>query len=224
MSRLADTLVEDRRPASAWNLANGLTLLRFLLVPVFAIALFQEGGHHTGWRVVALTVFVVASLTDRLDGELARKRGLVTDVGKIADPLADKALTGTALVALSLLGELAWWVTAIVLVREVGVTLIRLWVIRHGVIAASRGGKLKTVLQAVAISMYVASLPGWLAAGSTVVMGLAVVVTVVTGLDYVARGLRLRRGSGRDTGGHRGGEASGRPRAPGGGARGNGPA
>ncbi|MGH3344456.1 MAG: CDP-diacylglycerol--glycerol-3-phosphate 3-phosphatidyltransferase [Carbonactinosporaceae bacterium] len=212
MSRLADTLVDDRRPASAWNLANGLTLLRFLLVPVFAIALFQESGHDTGWRVVALAVFVLASLTDRLDGELARKRGLVTDVGKIADPLADKALTGTALVGLSLLGELSWWVTAVVLVREIGVTLIRFWVIRHGVIAASRGGKLKTVLQAVAISMYVADLPGWLGAGSAVVMGFAVLVTVVTGLHYVARGLRLRSGrapAASRTGDRRGGAARG---------------
>jgi len=178
-----------------WNIANGLTLLRLLLVPVFAVLLFHDDGDETGWRVAACVVFAVAAVTDRIDGQLARSRGLVTDVGTMADPIADKTLIGTALVGLSMLGELPWWVTVVVLTREVGVTLLRLWVIRHGVMPASRGGKLKTVLQGVAIGLYVLPLAGWLATGRAWMMAAAVLVTVVTGIDYVARALRLRRTS-----------------------------
>ncbi len=177
------------------NAANALTLLRLLLVPVFAVLLLADAGADTGRRVAAMVVFVVASLTDRIDGDLARRHGLVTEVGKIADPIADKALIGAALVGLSLLGELAWWVTIVVLVREVGVTLLRFWVIRHGVIAASRGGKLKTVLQGLAIGLYVLPLAGWPASVRAWLMTAAVLVTLGTGADYVTRALTLRRTS-----------------------------
>ena len=170
------------------NAANALTVLRLVLVPVFVACLLAGG---TGWRVAAFVVFAVASVTDLLDGRLARSRGLITDFGKIADPIADKALTGAALVTLSALGELAWWVTVLVLVREVGVTILRLAVIRGGVIPASRGGKLKTLLQVVAITLYV--LPGPPAVVREVVMAAAVAVTVVTGIDYAVRAVRLRR-------------------------------
>jgi CDP-diacylglycerol---glycerol-3-phosphate 3-phosphatidyltransferase len=175
------------------NVANGLTLLRLLLVPVFAVALFQEGGQDTTWRIVACAIFVLASVTDRLDGDLARRRGLVTEVGKFADPVADKALIGTALVGLSALDLLPWWVTIVVMVREIGVTLLRLWVIRYGVIPASRGGKLKTLLQSVAIALYLLPLHGGLATFAAVVMAAAVLLTIVTGVDYVLRALALRR-------------------------------
>jgi CDP-diacylglycerol--glycerol-3-phosphate 3-phosphatidyltransferase len=170
------------------NAANALTVLRLVLVPVFVACLLAGG---TGWRVAAFVVFGVASVTDLLDGRLARSRGLITDFGKIADPIADKALTGSALVTLSVLGELAWWVTAVILAREISVTLLRFWVIRRGVIAASRGGKLKTLLQVVAIALYV--LPGPPAVVREVVMAAAVAVTVVTGVDYAVRAVRLRR-------------------------------
>ena len=173
---------------SVLNVANGLTVLRLVLVPVFVVLLVQPGA---GWRIAAFVVFGVASLTDLLDGELARRRGLITDFGKIADPIADKALTGSALVTLSLLGELPWWATTVILVRELAVTGLRFWVIRRGVIAASRGGKAKTILQLVAISLYI--LPGpadWL---RTVVMAAAVVLTLVTGIDYAMRAIRLHR-------------------------------
>ncbi len=139
---------------SVWNVANALTFVRLLLVPVFAVLLLHDAGRQDSWRVAATVVFAVASLTDRLDGELARRRGLITDVGKIVDPIADKALIGTALVGLSWLDQLSWWVTVVVLVREVGVTVLRFVVIRHGVMPASRGGKLKTLLQAIAIGLY----------------------------------------------------------------------
>jgi CDP-diacylglycerol--glycerol-3-phosphate 3-phosphatidyltransferase len=170
------------------NAANALTVLRLVLVPVFVACLLAGG---TGWRVAAFVVFGVASVTDLLDGRLARSRGLITDFGKIADPIADKALTGAALVTLSALGELAWWVTVVILAREISVTLLRFWVIRRGVIAASRGGKLKTLLQVVAIALYV--LPGPPAVVREVVMAAALVVTVVTGIDYAVRAVRLRR-------------------------------
>ena len=170
------------------NVANALTVLRLALVPVFVACLLAGG---TGWRVAAFAVFAVASVTDLLDGRLARSRGLITDFGKIADPIADKALTGAALVTLSALGELAWWVTVVILAREISVTLLRFWVIRRGVIAASRGGKLKTLLQVVAIALYV--LPGPPAVLREVVMAAAVAVTVVTGIDYGVRAVRLHR-------------------------------
>jgi CDP-diacylglycerol--glycerol-3-phosphate 3-phosphatidyltransferase len=188
-----DPLADPVTTVSPWNIANALTMLRLALVPFFALALFHSGGHSKGWHVIAWAIFAVASLTDRIDGEIARKRGLVTEFGKLADPIADKALTGTALVGLSILDDLAWWVTVVILVREVGVTLLRFWVIRHGVMAASRGGKVKTLLQGVAIGLLVLPLSGILHATATAVMAAAVVLTVVTGIDYVARALRLRR-------------------------------
>jgi CDP-diacylglycerol--glycerol-3-phosphate 3-phosphatidyltransferase len=183
----------ERRP-SAWNAANAMTGLRLALVPVFAWLLLEESGTDTTLRLAAFGVFVVAALTDKADGELARRRGLVTDFGKVADPIADKALIGTALIGLCLLGELAWWVAAVILARELGITLLRFWVIRYGVIAASRGGKAKTLLQTVAIAMYILPLEGVLHLAAMVVMGAAVVLTVVTGADYVIRAVRLRTG------------------------------
>lgn len=179
------------------NIANQLTVLRLLLVPVFAVMLLWDDGDSTSWRVAAFGVFAVASWTDRIDGQLARSRGLITSFGKLADPIADKALIGTALIGLSILDQLPWWVTAIVVVREAGVTMLRFWVIRHGVIPASRGGKLKTLLQGVAIGLYVLPLSGWLGTARAGVMAVAVAVTVVTGVDYVARALTLRQTSDR---------------------------
>jgi CDP-diacylglycerol--glycerol-3-phosphate 3-phosphatidyltransferase len=175
-----------------WNLANVLTMSRLAMVPLFLLALLADDGTDPFWRMVAAVVFLIASLTDRLDGDLARRRGQVTDFGKVADPIADKALTGSALVGLSALGELPWWVTVLIAVRELGVTALRFWVLRHGVIPASRGGKIKTFAQAVAIGLYVLPLP---AAADPVLwsaMGVAVVLTVVTGVDYVVRALRMR--------------------------------
>ena len=177
------------------NIANQLTILRLLLVPVFAVALLWDHGDSSAWRVAAFGVFAVASWTDRIDGQIARSRGLVTSFGKLADPIADKALIGTALIGLSILDLLPWWVTAIVIVREAGVTLLRFWVIRHGVIPASRGGKLKTLLQGVAIGLYVLPLSAWLEPARAGVMAIAVAVTVATGVDYVARALTLRQTS-----------------------------
>jgi CDP-diacylglycerol--glycerol-3-phosphate 3-phosphatidyltransferase len=179
---------------SAWNIANALTVLRLALVPVFLVALFAGSGHDEGWRAVACALFAIASVTDRIDGDIARRRGLVTEFGKLADPIADKALVGAALIGLSVLGDLPWWVTVLVLARELGVTLLRFWVISHGVLPASRGGKLKTLLQALAIGLFVLiPLGAWLRPIAWTFMIIAVVVALATGVDYVARALRLRR-------------------------------
>ncbi|MCU1692071.1 MAG: CDP-diacylglycerol/glycerol-3-phosphate3-phospha tidyltransferase [Frankiales bacterium] len=180
------------QPVPTLNVANALTVLRLLLVPVFAALLLLDGDAE---RWAALVVFVLAAYTDRVDGRIARERGLVTRFGSIADPLADKALTGAALVSLSLLDELSWWVTVVVMGREIGVTVLRAALVRHGDLPVSRGGKGKTALQGLAIGLYV--VPVDLGPLPEVVMALAVAVTVVTGVDYLVQARRLRRGSAR---------------------------
>lgn len=176
------------------NLPNILTVARILCVPLMAILLWQDGGADGLARDAAAAVFVLAALTDLADGAIARRYNLVTTFGKVADPIADKALIGVALISLSLMGELAWWITVVILVRELGVTALRFWVIEHGVIPASRGGKAKTVAQTVAIAMYLVDVRWeWWASASAVVMGVAVILTVATGIDYVVRAIRLRR-------------------------------
>ena len=178
------------------NIANALTVVRLLLVPVVLLLLFAAGGHASGWRIGAWAAFAVASVTDRFDGELARRRHLVTAFGKLADPIADKALTGAVLTSLSVLGDLPWWITLVILAREVGVTVLRFWVIRHGVIAASRGGKLKTLLQGLAIGCYLLPIgAGPLGTLRALLMTAAVALTLGTGADYVLRALTLRRTS-----------------------------
>jgi len=187
---------------SAWNLANLLTVVRIFLVPVFGWLLLAHDGAQTAYRLAAFAVFGVAAITDLLDGDLARRRNSVTDFGKVTDPIADKALTGMALVGLSLIDELPWWVTTVFLVREVGVTVMRFVVIRHGVMPASRGGKVKTVLQAFALAMLVvppAALPlptAWSVAAH-LVLWVALAVTVATGVDYAVKAHVLRRTSAR---------------------------
>lgn len=175
------------------NIANILTGVRMALVPVFLVALFVGDGHETFWRIVAFVIFAVAVITDRFDGALARSYGMVTEFGKLADPIADKALIGAALIGLSILGDLPWWVTVVIMVREIGITVLRLAVLRHGVIPASRGGKLKTLVQGVAIGLFVMPLSGAWHTGAWVVMWAAVVLTVITGIDYVVSAVRDSR-------------------------------
>lgn len=190
--RTPDHITDPVDPVPVVNIANALTVFRILLVPVFIAVLFIDGGHDTVWRIVAAVIFAGAAFTDRVDGRLARERGLVTDFGKMADPIADKALIGAALIGLSILGDLSWWVTGIILVRELWVTLLRFWVIRYAVIPASRGGKLKTLLQSVGIGLLVLPLNGVWHTIAMVIMWAAVVVTVVTGVDYTWQALRVR--------------------------------
>jgi CDP-diacylglycerol---glycerol-3-phosphate 3-phosphatidyltransferase len=176
------------------NIANVLTGVRLVLVPVFLVVLFVGDGHETFWRVAAFIVFAVAVITDRFDGALARSYGMVTEFGTLADPIADKALIGAALIGLSILRDLPWWVTVVIMTREIGITVLRFAVLRRGVIPASRGGKLKTLVQAIAIGLFVLPLSGaWLTA-AWVVMYAAVVLTVLTGVDYVVSAARDSRG------------------------------
>jgi CDP-diacylglycerol--glycerol-3-phosphate 3-phosphatidyltransferase len=186
-------------PASPWNVANVLTMARILVAPVFVVLLVADDGADGPLRYAAAALFVIAIATDGVDGHIARSRNLVTDLGKLLDPIADKVLTGAALVMLSALGELPWWVTIAILVRELGITAYRFAVLRDRVVAASRGGKLKTVAQAVAIS--VALLPLWDVVGdgmhvvNTVLMSIAFVLTILSGLDYMRQALRAERAS-----------------------------
>ena len=174
------------------NIANILTILRLVLVPLFVLALFAGGGHDTGWRITATVLFALAAITDRFDGQVARKYGLVTEFGKLADPMADKALIGAALIGLSLLGDLPWWMTVVICAREIGITLLRLAVLRRGVIPAGRGGKLKTLVQSLAIGVLLLPLSGGFATAGMVLMWVALVLTVATGLDYLAQTVWVR--------------------------------
>jgi CDP-diacylglycerol---glycerol-3-phosphate 3-phosphatidyltransferase len=176
------------------NIANIITVVRILLAPLFVWLVLLDDGEHGIWRFVAAGLFIAAIATDGLDGALARKRNLVTNSGIILDPIADKILIGGALIALAFVAELPWWVVIVILAREMGITLFRLMVLSNRVIPASRGGKLKTVLQAVTLSSWL--VPTWLLLGSWVfilnwvLMGAVIVVTVATGLDYLVKGLR----------------------------------
>jgi CDP-diacylglycerol--glycerol-3-phosphate 3-phosphatidyltransferase len=175
------------------NPANVLTVVRIVLIPVFLGLVVISDMTSAGWRIAACLAFCVASATDFVDGWVARRFQLITSFGKVADPIADKALTGSALVVLSAYGHLPWWVTGVILVREWGVTALRFWVIRYGIIPASRGGKVKTALQIAAIAWYLWPVPEpWDVIGAWL-MGAALIVTVVTGFDYVVQAVRLRR-------------------------------
>lgn len=194
-----DATAAGQGRAGVWNLPNVLTMIRIVLVPFFVWFLVADapGLHSTSgpWRWAAVAAFAVAIYTDKLDGDIARSRNLVTDFGKIADPIADKLLIGSALVMLSLLGELPWWATLVILVREWGITALRFFVIRYGVIPASRGGKLKTVVQTAAIFLYLLPFGGfapWMTWVAFAVMMAAVAITLWTGVEYVVEALRLR--------------------------------
>lgn len=182
---------------SNWNLPNAITVARIVLAPVFMWMLLADGGSDGALRWWAALLFVVAIASDGIDGHIARSRNLVTDLGKILDPIADKVLTGGALVALSILGELPWWVTIVVLVREVGITVHRFIVISDHVVAAAWMGKLKTLAQAVAISLALA--PFWVFFGDWVLwvngafMTIAVLLTIASGVDYVITAVRGAR-------------------------------
>lgn len=185
---------------SAWNIANALTVLRLFLVPVFGWLLLTDGGQQAAYRWWAFGAFFVAMLTDRIDGDIARSRGLVTNFGKVADPIADKALVTMALIGLSIIHEVPWWITVVILGREWTITAMRFFVIRHGVMAAGRGGKFKTLLQALGLGFFVwprwtLPLPGFWDALAWGFLLAALIVTVATGVDYVVQAMRLRQTS-----------------------------
>ena len=176
---------------SVWSVPNLITYLRILFVPALVAALIIDGGEHGAWRWVAAGIFIVGIASDAVDGYLARSRNLISNVGKLLDPIADKAITGTTMVMLSMLGELPWWVTIVILVRELGITIWRLIEARRIVLPAGRGGKLKTVVQALALSLALLPLPAllgdWMHWVNTVFMGAALILTVWSGADYLVR-------------------------------------
>ena len=180
--------------ASNWNLPNLITIVRILLAPVFFWMLLADNGADGALRWWAAILFVVAIATDGIDGAIARRYNLVTDLGKLLDPIADKVLTGAALIGLSILAELPWWVTGLILLREIGITVFRFAMLSDRVIPASRGGKLKTIAQSVAISL--ALLPLWLVFGdwihwvNTITMTIALALTVYTGIEYLVAARR----------------------------------
>jgi CDP-diacylglycerol--glycerol-3-phosphate 3-phosphatidyltransferase len=182
---------------SAGNLANLITVLRIAMAPVVLWLLIVDGGEWGTWRIIAAVLFLLAISTDGVDGALARRRNLITNAGIILDPVADKALTGAAFIGLALVAELPWWVVAVVLGREILITLFRLIMLPKRVIPASRGGKAKTLSQAIALGSWLT--PTWLVLGEWVwvlndyLMGVAVVLTVITGIDYLVRGARAPR-------------------------------
>jgi CDP-diacylglycerol--glycerol-3-phosphate 3-phosphatidyltransferase len=145
-------MTTEQQQVSNFNIANVLTVLRIAMVPLFGWALLHDGGDSATWRWIAFAIFAVAMITDKIDGDLARKHNLITDFGKIADPIADKAITGMAFIGLSIVGDIWWWVTIVVLLREWSVTLLRLSILKDVVIAAAQSGKIKTVLQALALA------------------------------------------------------------------------
>lgn len=182
------------------QLPNAITIVRILCAPVFLWLLLADAGEGGAMRWAATVLFIVAIATDGIDGYLARRYEIVTDLGKLLDPIADKALTGCAFVGLSILGELPWWVTIVVLVREVGITVYRFAVVSDHVLAAAWMGKLKTVAQAVALSLALAPLVPlvgeWIHVVNAVTMWIAVLLTIASGIDYVVSEVRGRRARG----------------------------
>lgn len=178
-----------RPQQSNWNLPNVLTSARIVFVPVFAWLVLSE---RWWW---AFGLFVVLMATDKLDGDIARARGLVTDFGKIADPIADKALMITALVTLNIASTLPVWITVLIVVRELGITVWRMFMLRRGnVVPASKGGKLKTVLQTLGVALYLCPLPSWMDVPTFIVMLVATAVTVITGIQYIVDSRKVNRG------------------------------
>jgi CDP-diacylglycerol--glycerol-3-phosphate 3-phosphatidyltransferase len=172
------------------NLPNTLTILRVLLLPLCAYALFKNGGDDTTWRVIAWSLFFIVGLSDILDGKLARDRNQITEFGKLLDPIADKAMLATAAIGASILGLLSWWVTAILLFREVAVTVLRFAVIKDGVIPASKGAKLKTFFQSFGVGFYILPLPTWLHIPRDIFMAVAIYLTISTGVAYFKQVLK----------------------------------
>lgn len=172
------------------NLPNALTVFRILALPVCAWALFQENGNDPKWQVIAWLMFFVVGMTDVLDGRIARKRNQISNFGIILDPIADKAFIATALIGLSILGKIPWWVTALILLREIGVTILRFAVIKREVISANRGGKIKSLLQNFSVGFYILPLPEYLFLPRDILLGIAVVLTLWTGYEYFRSALK----------------------------------
>ena len=171
------------------NIPNSLTVFRIVLVPLCVYALFKNGGDESSWRIIAWFGYFIIGLTDFFDGKIARARGNITSFGTFLDPVADKVAIGSALISLSILHRLWWWVSVVILARELLVTLLRVAVIKRGVIPASKGGKIKTLFQGFGTGFYILPLPHLLIWPRNLFMAITVVLTVVTGIDYFYKAL-----------------------------------
>ena len=174
------------------NLPNALTIFRILALPFCAWALFQKDGQDPTWQIIAWTMFFVVGMTDVIDGRIARRRNQISNFGIILDPIADKAFIATALIGLSILGKMPWWVTLLILVREIGVTILRFAVIKREVISANRGGKLKSLLQNFSVGFYILPLPESLYLPRDILLGIAIVLTIWTGLEYFRQAMKQK--------------------------------
>ena len=172
------------------NLPNSLTIFRIFALPVCVYALFKNGGNDDDWRIIAFTLFFIVGLSDVLDGKIARDRNQITEFGKLLDPIADKAMLATATIGASILGFLSWWVTAIFLIREIAVTILRFAVIKKGVIPASKGGKLKSFFQSFGVGFYILPLPTYLNLPRDIFMAIAIYLTISTGVAYFRNALK----------------------------------
>ena len=172
------------------NLPNALTVFRILALPFCAWALFQEDGKDPTWQVIAWTMFFIVGMTDVFDGRIARKRNQISNFGIILDPIADKAFIATALIGLSILGKMPWWITALILIREIGVTVLRFAVIKREVISANRGGKIKSLLQNFSVGFYILPLPEYLYLPRDILLGIAIALTLWTGYEYFRSALK----------------------------------
>ena len=190
---MPDRVADPISAVSAINIPNFLTTIRILVVPVLAWLLFKDDAATDSNRIIAGSLFIVAALTDIADGTIARRWDLITNFGKLFDPIADKALIGVALIGLSYLNLLDWWFTWVILARELFVTFLRFWVINKGVIPASRGGKAKTIMQTVAISFYLLPLSSALSVLAEIFMYIAVFLTLATAVDYIMKAIMTDR-------------------------------
>ena len=178
--------------ASTFITPNTLTLARILLIPVGVFMIFFDGGDNAHFQIIAWTIYFILGLTDIADGKWARQANRITPLGTFLDPVADKALIGSAMISLSILGRFPWWITILILLREIGITVFRLLVIKDGVIPASKGGKLKTIFQGFGVGFFMLPLPHSLDWFKYSFIAVAVTLTLTSGYDYLRSWYRKR--------------------------------
>jgi CDP-diacylglycerol--glycerol-3-phosphate 3-phosphatidyltransferase len=164
---------------------NTLTVTRILLIPFGVYTLFYDGGGNATYQLISYAIFFTLGMTDIVDGRWARHSNKITPLGTFLDPVADKALIGAAMISLSILDRFPWWITILILTREIGITLFRLLVIKNGVIPASKGGKIKTLLQNFGVGFFILPLPAWLDWFKYGFISVAIILTITSAYDYL---------------------------------------
>jgi CDP-diacylglycerol--glycerol-3-phosphate 3-phosphatidyltransferase len=164
---------------------NTLTVARILLIPIGVYTLFYDGGDNSKYQLISYAIFFTLGMTDIVDGRWARHSNKITPLGTFLDPVADKALIGAAMISLSILDRFPWWITILILTREIGITLFRLLVIKNGVIPASKGGKIKTLMQNFGVGFFILPLPAWLDWFKYGFISVAIILTITSAYDYL---------------------------------------